>query len=283
MTALRDIRRRIQSVINVKQITKAMEMVAAARLQKAQAKAEQSHLYSKKMQEIMDHLAASTTESNNPFFALRTVKKTGVVIIGGDKGLCGAYNSQIFNTADKFLKKYNSSNIELILLGRKAVSHYQHKPWKIRYQVKEWGNKFTYSQVRSLSNQLVKYFLEGQLDEIWLVYSQFISVLSRKVVVEKFLSLGKPKSQKIKMDYIFEPNSEELYAELLPRYCISKIQTVMDEAYASELAARVFSMRKATKNAEELIQKLTLGLNKVRQAGITREVIEIISGAEGLR
>jgi len=283
MNTLREIRRRIQSVINVKQITNAMEKVAVARLHRAQVKAEQSHRYAEKLSKILDHLAQSSSDFNHPFFVPREVKKTGMVIVAADRGLCGSYNSSLFCKADKILKNYTPANVELILIGRKAVNHYQHKKWPIRHQIKEWGGKIQFNEEKSLSHQLVQWYLHGDFDEIWLIYTHFVSIMTREVMHEKFLGLSKPKSQKISQDYIFEPNPAEIYDELLPRYCLSKVQTILDEAYASELAARAFSMRKATKNAEEMLISLTLVRNKIRQAGITKEMIEITTGAEGIR
>lgn len=282
MSTLREIRKRLRSVENIKQITKAMEMVAAARLRRAQAKAEQSRPYILKMKDILENLASSS-DCKHPLLEQRAVKKIGVFIIGADRGLCGSYNANIFSAADKFLKNYTPDTAELILMGRKAEEYYKHRPWKIRYQVDEEGEKQGVQQVKTLANQLVSWFLLRDFDEIWIVYTHFISIMSRKVMVEKFLNIGAPPKKKMTLSYIFEPSPEEIFAEILPRYCMGKLRTVFDESYASELAARIISMRTATKNAEEMIYTLTLTRNKVRQAGITKEMLEIITGAEGLK
>lgn len=285
MATLRDIRKRIHSVENIKQITKAMEMVAAARLRRAQAKAEQSQPYARKMRQILENLASASTDFTHPLYQEREVKRTGLVVVAADRGLCGSYNTNLFQAADRFLKNYPLDKIELILVGRKGVDYYRRRKWKIKHRIPEWGGKISFIQIKSLANQLVSWFQNGELDEVWLIYTHFISIASRKVLVEKFLNLEKPQSKKRKLfsDYIFEPNPAEIYAEILPRYCVTKIQTVLAEAYASELAARMISMGAATKNAEEMIEDLTLVRNKARQASITKEMLEITSGAEALK
>jgi F-type H+-transporting ATPase subunit gamma len=285
MATLRDIRKRIRSVENIKQITRAMEMVAAARLRKAQAKAEQAQPYASKMRQILENLATASSEFTHPLYQQREVKKTGLVVIAADRGLCGSYNTNIFQTADRFLKQAGQDKVELIAVGRKAVEYYRRRKWTIKKRVPEWGGKITFQQTKNLTHELVDWFISGELDEIWLAYTHFISIPSRKVVLEKFLKIEKPKTEgkQVITDYIFEPDPVEIYAEILPRYCVTKIQTVLAEAFASELAARMISMGAATQNAEEMIENLTLVRNKVRQAAITKEMLEITSGAEALK
>lgn len=279
MATLREIRKRLKSVENIKQITKAMEMVAAARLRKAQTKAEQSRPYISKMKDMLENLALSA-ESKHPMLEQRTVKKTGLFVVAADRGLCGSYNTNIFSTVDKFLKNYNRENVELMLMGKKAIDYYHNKPWKIRYQHAEDDEKQNIRQIKDLAYQLMSWFVSGELDEIWIIYTHFISILTRKVMVEKFLNISQLAKKTTTLNYIFEPAPEEIFAEILPHYLVSKLHAIFDEAYASELAARIISMRTATKNADDMIYNLTLTRNKVRQAGITKEMLEIINGAE---
>ena len=187
--------------------------------------------------------------------------------------------------ADRFLKQAGQDKVELIAVGKKAVEYYCRRKWTIKKRVPEWGGKITFQQTRNLTHELVDWFISGELDEIRLVYTHFISIPTRKVVLEKFLNIERPKTEdkKIITDYIFEPNPAEIYSEILPRYCVTKVQTLLAEAFASELAARMISMGAATKNAEEMIENLTLVRNKVRQASITKEMLEITSGAEALK
>lgn len=283
MVTLREIRKRLRSVENIKQITKAMEMVAAARLRRAQAKAEQSRPYISKMKEMLENLAAST-DSKSPLLEQREVKKTCVFIVAADRGLCGSYNHNIFSAVDQFLKKYHTDQVELILMGRKAIEHYHHhqRRWKIRHELSEEGEKQTIQHIKELNYRLMDWFVNREFDEIWIIYTHFVSILTRKVMVEKFLNISRPEKKSAPLNYIFEPPAEEIFAELIPHYLVSKLHAVFDEAYASELAARIISMKTATKNAEEMIYSLTLTRNKVRQAGITKEMLEIINGAEGV-
>lgn len=281
MATLREIRKRLRSVENIKQITKTMEMVAAARLRKAQTRAELSRPYITKMKEILQKLASSA-EGRQPLMEQRQVKKTGLFIVAADKGLCGSYNTNIFSAADKFLTKYHPDQVELILMGRKAIDYYHKREWTIRHQFSLEGEKYDLGDIKELAGRLIHWFLIKDFDEVWIIYTHFVSIMSRKVLVEKILNIAPPERGLSSSNYIFEPLAEEIFAEALPHYFMSKLNTVFDEAYASELAARIISMRTATKNAEDMIHDLTLTRNKVRQAGITKEMLEIINGAQGV-
>jgi F-type H+-transporting ATPase subunit gamma len=278
MANLRDIRRRLKAVENIKKITDAMERMAAARFRRAQSKAEKSRPYVLKLQEIVENLTA--TEFAHPLFEQRKIKKTGLIVISGDRGLSGSYTAKILSATDHFLKKYNRHSIELILFGRKAIDHYSRKPWTIGHKQTEWGGKFESKAIKEFANQLTQWFISGKFDEIWLIYTHYISIINREVLVEKFLNIEKTKDKKkTPSNYIFEPNPEEILTEILQRYCFARFQAVLDEAYASELAARIVAMQTASKNSENMINDLTLIRNKVRQEGITKEIIEVSSAA----
>jgi F-type H+-transporting ATPase subunit gamma len=283
MATLRDIRKHLHSVKNIQQLTKAMEMVAASRLHHTQIKTRQSIFYLSKIKEVIDHLNSSLTDFTHPLLQQREVKKTGLVIVGADMGLSGSYNQDVFKAANQFLKKQGHKPTELILIGRKAVDHYQNKQWPVRHKALHMKDTLTAAEIQKLTNRLVDWFLTGELDDVWVVYTHYINIMSRKTITEKFLNIEKPKVQQEQLDYIFEPAPAKIYSEVLFRYCFAKVQALLYESYSSELAARVFAMKKATKNAEEMIEKLTLERNKVRQAYITKEMLEITSGAEGLK
>ncbi|CUI17259.1 putative F-type ATP synthase, subunit gamma [Candidatus Protochlamydia naegleriophila] len=286
MVSLRDIRKRLQSIQNIQQLTKAMEMVAASRLHHVQMKVKQSRPYVNKIKDILDQLSqVASTDYCHPLLEQREVKKVGVVVIAADMGLSGSYNKDVFSATNKFLKSYKQDQVELILVGRKAVEYYRRRSWPIRYELEEWGEKLTQQQVMTFANDLVSWFLLGELDEVWFVYTHYITMMSRKVVVEKFLNISQSSKEESKgaAEYLFEPAPQEIYGAILLRYCLTKVQTTLNEAYASELAARIFAMKAATTNADDMIEKLTLVRNKVRQAGITKEMLEITSGAEGLK
>ncbi len=317
MVALNNIRSRLKAVDNIKKITTSMEMVASARLRKAQDRARKAQFYVAKLRGILERLEESSLDYKHPLFEKRVGKKIvtihepaeslrkdqfakmgvdshhkeainqkdrvpeqllkiGVVIAASDRGLCGAYNTRVFAAADAFLKP----GMELILVGRKAVQYYQRQQWKIRRQWTGWSGKTNFLQVKEFTDHLLQNFLQEELDEIWLVYTQFHNLMRREVVVEKFLPIGKPDAHKNPkpVNYILEPDLDEIYEQILTRYCATQIETMLDQAHASELAARIFAMKAASKNAEEMHENLTLERNKVRQSNITRELLEITQG-----
>lgn len=280
MVALNNLRSRLRAVENIKKITTSMEMVASARLRKAQIKAKKAQYYIAKTREVLERLERSSSDYQHPLFQKKVVNKMGVVIVSSDRGLCGAYNTRVFSEADQFLQKHPHENIELILLGRKASFYYRKKKWRIRSEKVGWSGKMTFPEIKEFSNQLIDFFLSGELDAIWLVYTQFHNLMDRKIACERFLPLGIDRHEiekKSLLNYIFEPNLDEVYLHILFRYCMNKIETVLDQSYASELAARIFAMKAAANNAAEMEETLTLERNKVRQAQITREILETIS------
>lgn len=276
MSTLREIRRRLRSVENIKKITDAMERVAAARLRRAQVQAESFRPYSSALKKTVEELGGSP-DFPHPIFERRFVKKSALIIVSADKGLSGSYNANILSSADRFLKKYNSDNIELLLFGKKAIEHYQRKNWHIAYKKTDWAGKIILEEIKSFVADLIDGFLRRKLDEIWLVYTHYVSVAQRNVIVSKVLNVEKEKEKTTTPGMMVEPSAEDVLREVLPRYCCVRIQEALYEAYASELAARIMAMQMASKNSEEMIESLTLLRNRVRQEAITREMIEISS------
>lgn len=284
MPSLKEIRSRIRSVENIKQITKSMEMVAAARLQRALAKADLSKSFLSAMEKMLHNLLLSTNVDSHPLLTQKKQSPTAIIVAGADRGLCGAYNSTLFATVDKFLKAAPKEQIELILFGKKAIDYYSRKPWPIGQKIPDWGGKISTQTIRTFAEGLINDFLSGKYGSIRVIYTDYRTALTRAVVNKPFLPIEKIKDSKAPAEqYIFEPTEEEALAELLPRYCIAQAQNMLNQAYVSELSARVFAMRAATKNAEEMIDKMTLIRNKVRQAGITKEMLEIATGAEAMK
>jgi len=286
MATLREIRKKLKSIDNIKKITQAMEVVAASRLRRAQAQSEKAKPYAQNLKEILERLVLSARDLSHPLLSVRKeIKKVALVVVAADRGLCGGHNNSIFKAAHDFLQKYPMDKIEVIPIGRKAIEHFQIRKWQVQSPIKDWGGKITFNQIKAFADGLMQRFITGDLDEVWLVYTHFKSVLTRNVVLEKILNIVCPKidPNSPPYDYIFEPKLSAIFAEILPRYCMTRIQLALNESYVSELAARILSMRAATKNAEELLESLTLVRNKVRQTGITREMIEIASGAESLK
>ncbi len=284
MATLKELRRRIHSVDNIKQITKSMEMIAAARFQKAHAKAIHTSQFVLQLQQIVGRLIATNTEPNYPLFRPGKAERIAVIVIGTDRGLCGAYNNNIFSTVEAFLKDHSPNDVDLIVFGRKAIDHFKRKKWPVINAIPDWGGKIELPVVDTLSKFLIDKFLHGQYKSIWLIYTQHLTIFSRKVMTEQLLpiTLVPEKNVLQNRDYIFEPDIEELLVKLLPHYILGEIHNILNQAYASELAARVCAMRAATKNAQDLKEKLVLERNKQRQTSITKEVLEIASAAEAL-
>jgi F-type H+-transporting ATPase subunit gamma len=279
MGALNQIRSRLKAVGNIKQITTSMEMVASARLRKAQERAKKAQFYVAALREILIRLAHASTDYKHPLFAKRTSRKTALVVVSSDRGLCGAYNTRVIAAAETVLRP----GMELILVGQRAIRYFQQKSWlPIRREWKGWSGKTTYPQIQAFTTSLLHDFLQGDLDEVWLVYTKFHNLTHRVVTIHPFLPIGKPDTshEPPPLNYIFEPDLTTLYAEILSRYCVTQIETMLDQAYAAELAARIFAMKAASQNAEEMLENLTLERNKVRQSSITRELLEMTSLAQ---
>jgi F-type H+-transporting ATPase subunit gamma len=285
MQALREIRRRIRSVQSTQQITKAMEMIAAAKLRKAEAKARSARPYAQKLEKMLENLSLASGLVKHLLFEKReNVKKRALLLVTSDRGLCGSYNTNILRRAEQFLKDFELENVELIVVGKKASRHFTKQDWKIRYQYLDLDGRFDLSQLRMINSDVTQLFLKKEVDEVFLLYTRFINPISYKVVLEKFLPIEPgEEAEKEEIDYIFEPNAENIFDALLPRYCMNVIHKVLSESYASEHGSRMTAMRAATENAEEMIENLTLIRNKIRQASITREMLEIASGAEALK
>lgn len=282
MASLKDIRRRIHSIDNIRQITKSMEMIAAARFQRAHLKAIYSKKYLEGMRELVSHLTRTKSEGTHPLLKEGEGAHIAIILVATDRGLCGAYNSNLFNLLDTFLKSHPKEEIELVLFGRKAIDYYRKKKWAVAFEIPDWGGKITSLAIEKLTGELIEKFLAGAYRSIRLIYTEHQTIFSRKIVERELLPIqvaveGDSSQHR---DYIFEPNIEELFGRLLPHYCVVEIQNMLNQAYASELAARMSAMRAAATNAEEIREKLLLERNKLRQGGITKEVLEISSGSQ---
>lgn len=286
MSTLRDLRRRIRSVQGTQQITKAMEMVAAVKLGRAQAKVESSRPYASKMRAMLDNLTRASASLVHPLFQKREIKKVGLVVVTSDRGLCGSYNHNVIHKADEFIGRYEMDQVVLILVGTKGHTYYAKRACEIRLKYLGLGAELNLAQVKSITNDLVNLFLSGEVDEIHVTYTKFLSPVSYKVTTEKFLNIETQvqiEGRKGFVDYIFEPDPQKIFASLLPNYCVTKVLMALAESFASEHGSRMIAMGAATKNAEEMIDHLTLVMNKLRQATITKEMLEITTGAEALK
>lgn len=284
MATLRDIKRRIRSVQSTQQITKAMEMVAAARLRKAQAQVEAARPYGLKMQQMLESLAAAAAGLNHPLFEEREVKNKLLVVFTSDRGLSGSYNTNVLRNASQFLKESEPGSVSLGLIGKKGIDFFKRRPFPIAMSIADLGGQIDLVRIRRIANDITETFLSGEFDEVRLLYTSFVSMVKYRITLEKFLPVENPASQSEGMpsEYIFEPNAEAIFSTLVPRYCVTKILQATLESFASEHGSRMIAMGNATRNAGEMIDHLTLVRNKARQAAITKELLDIVGGVEAL-
>lgn len=278
MRNLRDIRRRIKSVKSTQQITRAMKMVAAARLKKAQDKFNQIRDYSEGIKAVFERMKPFLIHFSKEFFETEEVKKRLVLLVASDKGLCGAYNSKIF---EEFLKYGGKTNLEIVAIGTKAMEFLKKNKIEI---IKNYSNVFKSLEnipYKEISNLIKERFLSGKVQEVYFLSQRFISLAKMPIIFEKFLPFEFEKDSEI--DYIFDPSAKAISEEIIKNYMETKIFQILIEANIAEQFSRMTAMELATKNAEEMIQALTIMYNRMRQTAITKELIEIVSTAQALR
>lgn len=287
---VREYKRRIRSVKSTQQITKAMKMVAAAKLRRAQEHAEASRPYTETLQGTLARLAAVSFDVRHPLLEKREdVRKVGYIVVTSDRGLCGGYNTNIIRTANMAIAEDERKIPEgIIAVGRKARDFYR-KKGNVDAEFVNLGDNVSYADAREIAQYVMNAYENQELDEVYLVYAKFINVLRQVPTVVKVLPLETPKEEEAEkdservIDYIYEPSAEEILLTLLPKYVGSQIYHAMLEGKASEFGARMTAMGNATENAKELINNLTMVMNKVRQAAITDEILDIVGGAEALK
>lgn len=283
MATVREIRARIATIKKIQQVTSAMKMVAAARLRRAQERAEAARPYAERMREMLANLAPSLQGFDHPLLETREVKNVGVVVLGAQGGLAGSYNANIMREAQALVRSLPVP-ARLIVRGKRAVGFLKRRNYNVVNEGMMPTNEVALGEVRALSGYVRHAFESGAVDEVYLVYSQFVSAMSQRPTVLKLLPLEAPAGEtEAAHDIIFEPNPEELLNRLLPRYVDVQIYRGMTEAVASEFGARMTSMTSASDNAGEMIKGLTLSYNRARQAAITKELAEIVGGAEALQ
>ena len=284
MATLRDIQKRIRAVTNTRQITKAMEMVAAAKLRRAQIIVEQSRPYTEKMRLILEQISSAATAFTHPFFEKREVKNRVLVLFSSDRGLCGSYNSNVIRRATRILKTSAAQSIKLVLVGKKAEDFFSRRDWEIIKVYKGMKGNMDYDVARDLTGYLIELFERGETDQIELLCTRFLGTASFRLGISTFLPIEPPQTEETTgRDYIFEPDPQHIFDSLMPAYALTIIQMALADALASEHGTRMIAMNLASKNAEEMIDALTLTYNKARQASITKELLEIVSGAEALK
>ena len=300
MPSLLDIRRRIRAVKSTQQITKAMKMVAASKLRRAQERIMNARPYAVQMQRVLGSVAARVDPSIHPLLTQREPRadaKTLLIVVTGDKGLCGSFNTNVIKSAGTFIVE-RPNQCTLGLVGRKGRDFFVRRGFEVMFEQINIFQKLRYEDAQAIGQAAVEAFLGGQVDRVMLVYNEFRSVMSQRVVVDQLLPIAREEMQaeggaesavapvipggdaRAQIDYLYEPSPEVIIGELLPKHVESQIYRALLESAAAEHAARMTAMDSATRNAKDMIDELTLYMNKVRQAAITREIIEVVSGAQ---
>ncbi|HKA33482.1 MAG TPA: ATP synthase F1 subunit gamma [Candidatus Binatia bacterium] len=286
MATLKAIRKRIGSIRNTQQITKAMKMVAAAKLRRAQEAAVEARPYAEKMVELFKNLVARVSRDAHPLLGQRDEKKIDIILITSDRGLCGGYNASLIRTTEAFVRREGAGKeVRLVLVGRKGADYFRRRHAAIADRYINFLARALDELAREIAEKAIGRFLGGETDAVYLIYSRFRSALSQVPTVEKLLPVAVPAEQKPEQmtEYLIEPNIEALLAGLLPRVAQVAIHRALLEAAASEHGARMTAMDSATSNASKMMGNLTLQMNRARQASITRELMEIVGTAEALK
>jgi len=285
MATLRDIRRRIRSVESTQKITRAMKLVAAAKLRRAQERILAARPYAAKMAELLASLVSRAEGEAHPLLVRRPPARRRLVIVTADKGLCGAFNSNILRASLAFLREQGDTSVTLVVVGKKARDFYRRRQWEIKSEMLGFFDRLAYSHAQELAGGLMQEYLSGEMDEVHLVYNEFRSVAVQRVKRERLLPIEAAPggSGEAAGDYIYEPSPEAILAALLPRHVTTQVYRALMESVAGEYGARMTAMEAATKNAKEMIGMLTIQYNKARQERITKELLDIVGGAEALR
>jgi F-type H+-transporting ATPase subunit gamma len=285
MPSLIDIRRRIRSVKNTQQITKAMKMVSAAKLRRAQDRAIASRPYARMMESVLSDIAAAASSLQDaaelPLLQAREEKRIQLIVISSDRGLAGAFNSNLFRMVQRFLEEHRDAEIRVETIGRKARDYFRKRNFNLTGEHIGIVEKPAYAQAAGIADKMIDLYRKSEVDAVYIAVNEFKNVMSPNLVLRKLLPVTVPEGGE-QIDFIYEQPIEEMLRTLLPRYVEMEIYRSMLESNSAEQAARMTAMDTATSNAGDVIQSLTLKLNRVRQANITREIIEIVSGAAAL-
>ncbi len=288
MATLRDIKNRIVGVKSTQKITRAMKMIATAKLRGAQQRIVGARPYANKIGEMLSRLAADDSLQTNPFFAERPVKKVCVVVVTADRGLCGAFNTNIIREATSYIneEQTNECSVSVFTLGKKATEYFGRRNYTLEGKIVGLFSTLEYQSTLQLYNDLIPKYLNGEVDKIVLVYNEFVSMIQQRIVKVQLLPVPfdlENKEEKASANYIYEPDQLSIFESLIPKHLKVQLWRALLESNAAELSARMTAMDNATTNAQELIRSLNLKYNKERQAAITKEILEIVSGANALK
>ncbi len=297
MPSLIDMRRRIRAVKSTQQITKAMKMVAASKLRRAQERIQHARPFATQMLRVLNSLAARVEPTAHPLLDERTAKRAGgralLFVITADRGLCGSFNTNVVKSAGTFIKESRDREVALGLVGRRGRDFFARRGFEVRYEQINLFAALKFEDAKAIARAAMETFVAGDVDSVYLVYNEFKSVMNQRVVVERLLPIPRgalssdPSANarggtEPEVDYLYEPAPGELLRTLIPTHVEVQVFRALLESAAAEHAARMTAMDAATRNSAEMIEGLTLYMNKVRQAAITREIIEVVSGAQAL-
>ncbi|MEQ6168058.1 MULTISPECIES: ATP synthase F1 subunit gamma [unclassified Ekhidna] len=293
MANLKEVKGRIQSVVSTQQITKAMKMVAAAKLRRAQDRIIQMRPYSQKLSEIIQNVSAGQSDdADNPYSEERAIERVLLVVVTSDRGLCGAFNSSVFKgtkalIAEKYSHVEASGNLEILPIGKKALEHFTKRKYNVISTYSHLIEKLNFADAKEAAEMVMADFLDGKYDRVDIVYNEFKNVATQIVKKEQFLPIQEIETGDMddsygEIDYIYEPSKDFIFDELVPKSLKIQFYKTLLESNASEHGARMTAMDKATENADDLLKELRLTYNRTRQAAITKEILEIVGGAEAL-
>jgi len=284
MPSLLDIRRRVRAVKSTQQITKAMKMIAASRLRRAQERVVSARPFAQRMLKVLNGLVSRVDQDTHPL--LRVTAPPGsrplLIVISADRGLCGSFNSNIIKAAGQFIVKEGQRHeIALGLIGRKGRDFFRRRGFDVRYEAAGIFQRLSFADAAALADAAIEEFTSGRASSVYLVYNEFKSVMAQRIVVEKLLPIPRLEGEDAgpKTEYLYEPSPAEIFKDLLPRHVQVQVYRALLESNASFFAAQMTAMDAATRNSADMLENLTLYMNKVRQAAITREIIEVVSGA----
>ncbi len=284
MPNLRDIRTRIRSIKNTQQLTYTMKLVSATKLRRAQEQILAARPYARRMLQVLNSLATRANPESHPLLTRREENKVEVVIITSDRGLCGGFNANILKAGKAELERLHAKDVSVTAVGKKGRDFLRRRRIPMRREIVDVFRKVSYAHAAELARDLIQRYTSHERDAIYLVYNEFKSAIQQRVVVEQLLPIEKlPETEKmLPVDYLYEPGQAEIFDQLLPKHVEVQVYRALLESTAAEHGARMSAMDAATNNAAELIDSLTLNMNKVRQAGITKEILEVVAGAAAL-
>ena len=282
MASLKDLRNKIKSIKSIQQVTNAMKMVAAAKLRKSQENMEKARPYTNAIEGMINHLIPDIDRSLLPILETREIKKKLFLVVSADKGMAGAFNSNIIKQTELKVKEFGTSNSLLICIGKKSHDYFKRRDYNIVESYRDFWNTLDISIALKIGEIIIDKYLNKEIDTVEVIYNEFISLASQKLICKSFLPIAYEADEKESCDLLYEPSKEDVVKTLIPKHLNVQLWQFLLESNASEQAARMVAMENATENAGEMISDLSIEYNKARQAAITTEIIEIVSGANAL-